>query len=271
MSSGRIGSGRGNDRGRKAREATEARSPTPVIANLLRSYPRTRPPLPAAHRAIYEDEYRSNRDGSRPIAGLAKRMESWMHRQVGVGDPQCTVLELGAGTLNHLPFEPSPTVYDIVEPFRRLFEGSEGLGRVRDTYAALADVPTDRLYDFIISVAVLEHMDDLPAEIARCCLHLKPHGELRAGIPSEGGLLWWLAWRSTTGVSYWLRNRLDYGKLMRHEHVTTAPEIAAIVDHFFEQVSITRFPTPLHHASLYTAIRARRPRLSVARSFLSTR
>lgn len=239
------------------------------IQDLLNSYPRVRPPLGSLHRAIYEREYKSNRNGGRPIEAAAKKMEAWMHRQLRVDDAEREILELGAGTLNHLAFERATKFYDIVEPFSQLFQGSHNLPRVRSVYSCLADIPANKTYDFIISVAVLEHMDDLPSEIARCCIHMRPDAEFRAGIPSEGGLLWWIGWRLTTGLSYWLRNRLDYGELLRHEHLNTAPEILSIVRYFFEHVEIKRFPTPFHQGSFYTLIRAVRPRLPIAREFLN--
>ena len=53
---------------------------------------------------------------------------------------------------------------------------------------------------------------------------------VQACIPSEGGAFWWLSWRLSTGMSYYIRTGLDYGVAMRHEHVNTAPEIVAIGD-----------------------------------------
>ena len=124
-------------------------------------------------------------------------------------------------------------------------------------------------YDRIISVAVLEHIEDLPCEIARCCLHLNQGGVFQAGIPSEGGFLWWLGWRATTGMSYWLRNRLDYGVLMRHEHLSTGPEIIRIVRLLFTDVSVRRFFLPFHHLSLYAYVEARNPNMATVDKLLT--
>jgi hypothetical protein len=229
------------------------------VDRLLASYPRERPPLSPAHERVYEQEYKLNRQGDRAIEGLAKQLEGWMHRQVARqrGAP---VLELGAGTLNHLPFEPAVEPYDIVEPFKALYEGSPLLCRVRDVFDSQADIPEGRRYRRIVSIAVLEHMTDLPRELARSGLALEDGGVFQAGIPSEGGLLWWIGWRCTTGMTYFLRTRLDYGVLMRHEHVNEAPEILSLVRYFFEDVTAKRFPLPHHHLSLYVYIEARHPR-----------
>ena len=212
-------------------------------ASLLSTFPRERPPLTAAHQAVYAREYKLNRDGALAAAGLAQRLERWMHRQVAAGAGGAT-LELGAGTLNHLPHEPEQGDYDIVE------------------------IPDDTRYRRIISIAVLEHMVDLPRELARAGLLLDEGGAFQAGIPSEGGLAWWLGWRCTTGVSYWLRNRLDYGILMRHEHVNNAAEIVLLIRHFFEDVRIKRFPLPFHQLSFYTYIAARKPNVNRCRDYL---
>ncbi len=241
------------------------------IRRLLRTYPRTRPPLPEAQRRIYEAEYRLNRTGARPVEGLAKRLERWMHRRVAEGAGEGPVLELGAGTLNHLSFEGEIGEYDIVEPFAALYSDRPERARIRDAFADIADVPGDRRYRRILSVAALEHVPDLPDVLARAGLLLAENGHFQAGIPSEGGLLWGLGWRLTTGVSYRLRTGQDYGRLMRHEHLSRAPEIIALVRHFFGEVSIRRFPLPAHHLSLYVYLSARRPALAACREQLAGR
>lgn len=228
------------------------------LERLLASYPRERPPLSAAHERVYEQEYKLNRRGERAIEGLAKKLEGWMHQQVA-RHRDAPVLEVGAGTLNHLPFEPAVQPYDIVEPFKALYEDSPLLSRVRSAFDSQADIPEGRRYRRIVSVAVLEHMTDLPRELARSGLALEDGGVFQAGFPSEGGLLWWLGWRFTTGMTYYLRTKLDYGVLMRHEHVNQAPEILSLVRYFFEDVAAKRFPLPHHQLSLYVYIEARHP------------
>lgn len=238
------------------------------IPALLKSYPRQRPPLSDAHKAAYKQEYRLNREGVSTVGGIAIKLEAWMHRRVSrVGSG--AVLELGAGTLNHLAFEADNPAYDAVEPMAFLYEGSERRQRVRDIFPTVQDVPGDRRYGRIISVAVLEHMCDLPRDVARAALAMDEGAHFLAGIPSEGGLAWGLAWRMTTGVSYRLRTGLDYKVQMRHEHINTAPEIIAVLRHLFENVSVARFPLPVHHLSFYTVITATAPRLDRCRDVLA--
>lgn len=211
-----------------------------------------------------------NREGVRIAEGLAKRMEEWMHRQVQ-GAPGDRLLELGAGTLNHVRFEKGTASYEAVEPFTGLYTNSPERTQVTGIYSYQDEIPDEKRYTRIISVAALEHMVDLPYELSLAALHLDSGGVFKAGIPSEGGFLWWLGWRFTTGAAYYLRHRLDYGVLMRHEHINTAPEIFALARHFFEDVTIRRFPLPAHHLSLYASLEAARPRLDLARKVVASR
>jgi hypothetical protein len=230
------------------------------IDAILASYPRIRPPLTSEHEKLYIQEYKKNREGDRRVDNLAQKIETWMHHQV-VNHKSEDLLELGAGTLNHIKYENPDTVYDIVEPFTELYQNSPRLNQVRDIYCSLEEISQEKKYSRIISIATLEHMTNLPLEIARSAAHMRNNSIFQAGIPSEGGFLWWLGWRCTTGVSYWLRNRLDYGVLMRHEHVNKANEIIAIVEYFFEHVKIKRFPMPFHFLSLYTYLEATKPHM----------
>lgn len=192
------------------------------------------------------------------------QLEAWMHRELA-RRPAETILEIGAGNLNHVPYHPAARAYDVVEPFRELWEDSPHRHCVRAIFRDIAEIPEQAAYDEVLSIAVLEHLTDLPAIIARAALLLREGGSMRAGFPSEGGFLWGLAWRSTTGIAYRLRRGLDYGAIMRHEHVNSAPEILQLLGYFFAEVEVTRFPVPWHHLSFYTVASAISPRLDRCR------
>lgn len=241
-----------------------------TIEQLLESYPRSRTPLPAQYEEHYLREYRINRTGASLATALAARMESWMHRQVAL-KAGGRVLELGAGTLNHLAYEREYERYDIVEPFVELLQGSSELSRINAQYRDISEVPRDCRYDRVISIAVLEHLTDLPVIVAQAALLLAEGGIFQAGIPSEGGFLWGLAWRCTTAPGFRLRTGLDYGVVMRHEHVNEAREILAIVRHFFEQVRIRFFPFPGMHLSFYIYLEASGPREQACADYLKKR
>lgn len=240
------------------------------VQEILARYPKSRPALPPAHAHIYARHYRENRDGEGAANSVATRLERWMHRRVAKAGSGGRVLELGAGTLNHLRFEsPFPAVYDVVEPFTALFEGRRESARVRAFYRDIGDIVPTEQYDRIISIAVLEHLTVLPDIVARAGLLLAEDGTFAAGVPSEGGALWHCAWRFGTGMAYYLRHGLDYADLMRHEHVNTADEILTVIGHFFAMQEVRRFPLNALHASLYTFVSAKRPDVARCRAYLA--
>ena len=206
---------------------------------LFSQFPKERVPLPPDYAAIYFKHYRNSREGNSQILSLAKLAERWMHRNVAAdvkqGAPQAT-LEIGAGTLNQLPYEPHSNPYDIVEPFRDLFQSSPHLHRIRNVYHDICDVPADAKYQRVTSVAVLEHVCNLPELVAQGALLLARGGTFRAGIPSEGTILWRLGWKTTTALDFRARYKLDYEVLMKYEHVNTAREIEEVLRYFFGDI-----------------------------------
>lgn len=236
------------------------------IEAVLARFPKVRPPLTPEVQAIYLRQYKENRSGRTPAASAAQRLERWMHRQVAAdvaGGAVKPTLELGAGMLNQLPYERFTAPYDIVEPFEALYADAPERGRVRDIFADIAEAPAERRYGRITSVAALEHMCDLPLVLARAAQLLEPGGSLRVAYPAEGGFLWTLGWRLTTGLEFRLRHGLDYGIMMRHEHVNSAGEIEALSRAVFGEVRIRSFGLG-RQLSLYRFLEARGPRLEVA-------
>lgn len=191
-----------------------------------------------------------------------------MHRRIASRQHGSEVLELGAGTLNHLQYEPAHLEYDAVEPFRELWDGRPNLSRVRAIYGSISEIPLQLTYDRIISVAVLEHLTELPEMVAAAALHLKKDGVFQAGIPSEGGLAWGLAWRFSTAISFRIRTGLSYAEIMRHEHVNNAQEILEICRWLFDEIEIERFPMRAQHLSFYTVFEARAPRVERCRELI---
>jgi SAM-dependent methyltransferase len=231
------------------------------VEALLSTYPRSRPELPPKQQASYVEHYRSNRAGKQGLSKTVLKLESWMHRRVAQDVAGGTHLEIGAGNLNHVPYLSPDCILDAVEPFKELWEDSPVRSRVRRVYSAIQEIPCKQKYDCIFSVAVLEHLTDLPLMLARAGLLLREGGTFRAGFPSEGGLLWGLAWRFTTGVEYRLKRGLDYAAIMRHEHLNTAREILLLLRHFYQTVEVVRFPLPFDQFSFYTAAIASEPRI----------
>jgi len=213
-------------------------------AHPFSDFPKKRVPLPPEYEAIYLQHYRNSREGRSKILGLAKWAEAWMHRKVAEdvrqGAPKAT-LEIGAGTLNQLPYESSSDPYDIVEPFHELYQSSPHRHRIRNIFADISEVPPETKYERVTSIAALEHVCDLPELVARSALLLTEAGQFRAGIPSEGTILWRLGWATTTALDFRARYKLDYEVLMKYEHVNTAREIEDVLRYFFAAVSSSVF------------------------------
>lgn len=226
---------------------------------LLASYPRKRTALSAAWQKIYAETYKQSRGGKTLLYKLTQKLESWMHRQVSAAGRTRRLLEIGAGTLNHVQYEKDIDRYDVIEPFLELYAGSPDIVRISSFYSDIAEIPATERFDRIASVAVLEHILDLPHAVARAGLLLDEGGIFAAGIPSEGGFLWGLSWRASVGLAARIKHGLDYGDLMRHEHVSEAPEIIAVVRHFFRNCEVRRFPLPFYNLSLYSCIIASDP------------
>ncbi len=211
------------------------------------NFPKKRPPLPEEIKNIYKAHYKLNRKGETKVTSLSKKMESWMHKQIAKDvvknqDIQKSTLEIGAGTLNQLQYEPMVEIYDIIEPFQDLFKNSPYLKRIRNVYKDISDIPADSRYDRITSVATLEHICNLPLVVAKSAILLKKEdGTFCVSIPSEGTFFWTLGWKLTTGIEFKLKYGLDYGILMKHEHVNTAKEIEEVLEYFFRNITCKVF------------------------------
>lgn len=205
---------------------------------LFSDFPKIRPALPPEYQKIHLQHIQENRHGQSPASRMSTALEGWMHRRIArdARHQSLSTLEIGAGTLNHLRYESHNSAYDIVEPAHYLFQNSPFLRFVRTIYNDVNEVQPDTRYDRIISIASFEHICDLPEVVARCGLLLKPDGQLRAAIPTEGGPLWKLGWKLTTGWEFKRRYGLDYEVIMRVEHVNTWREVADVLNYFFQSV-----------------------------------
>lgn len=71
------------------------------ILDLIKKYPKRRPALNKKLKKIFNFEYKKNRTNL-----LSQLSESWLHFSIkGRKEDLNKSLEIGAGTLNHLPYE----------------------------------------------------------------------------------------------------------------------------------------------------------------------
>ena len=177
-------------------------------------------------------------------------MESWMHKKTSSINGK-NILELGAGNLNHIKYEIAFDNYDIVEPFSDLYKDNPYLSSVRSIFNSLEEVKCS--YDKIVSIATLEHLVDLPKEVILCKKLLHKDGIFQVAVPCEGEFAFKLGWMLTTGIAFKLKHKLDYSKLMEHEHVNTISEIYNILENNFNIIKFQRSPfmLPIKNLSFY--------------------
>lgn len=227
-----------------------------IFKEVIKNYPKKRPLLSNKYKKIYNNHYSDNRNGAGFFNMLSQKMESWMHKKVSSIEAK-DVLEVGAGNLNHLPYEKNYRNYDIVEPFYQLYHNNSKKKYLRNIYSSLSEV--DKSYDKIISIATFEHLLNLPDELMQCKKLLKKKGILQIAIPCEGEFAFKLGWMLTTSLAFKLKYNLDYSKIMKYEHVNTIDEILILLNNYFKITKFKRSPfiLPIKNLSFYAYIECR--------------
>jgi len=224
--------------------------------NILEKYPKKRIHLPDEFKQVYQSAYFYSRSNKGAVKKIFKFFTNWMHIMVAEkAKGSDEVLELGAGNLSHLAFEKYNT-YDVIEPFDELYDSSVSKNLIRQRYRYSTNINFNLKYDRILSIATLEHLTNLPYDIAILARQLKDNGIFQSSYPSEGGFLWYLGSRYVSGLNFFLKYRLNFDTLLRFEHVNTAKEIEDVVGIFFKKVKVVRFPFNLLHGSLFCYIEA---------------
>ena len=201
--------------------------------------------LPDKYLEIYEEFYLDYSQNNSFFRKIASFLESWCHLLTykSYPDPQ-SILELGAGNLNHVKYEKKFQYYDVIEPKQFLINASDPIDRdkITNIYSDIKELPENKIYEKIISIGVLEHIEELDYVLEKISYKLTPQGKFLVTIPAEGELLWWLVWRLTTGIAFWLKHRLDYGVIMKYEHVNTASKVIRLLNKYFKINFIKSFP-----------------------------
>jgi len=233
-------------------------------------YPKIRQPLPKEYLAIYEEHIKKNRDGETSVTSISQRLEKWLHKKVAEGSaPDLTTLEIGAGTLNQLQYESVSESYDIIEPFKALYENSSLITQIGNIYNLIEDVPLTNRYDRITSCAVFEHVENLPYVVGKSGLLLNDNGQLRVAVPSEGGAFWKIGYTLTTGIEFRIKRKLNYSVIMKYEHINTVDEIESVIKWFYKDVSVKRFGLGKHF-SFYTFFAAQNPDIERCNGYLKS-
>ena len=192
--------------------------------------------LPPKYEQIYEEFYLDYSNANNLFRKLSLLVERWYHLQAYKSQPKAnSILEIGAGNLNHVKFEKSFKFYDVVEPKQFLLDSAEDKYKflIRDRYKDISEIPKNKSYDKIIAIAVVEHIKDLSFLLNEVSKRLNLDGRFIIEIPAEGEFLWWLGWRLTTGIGFWLKYKLNYGIIMKYEHVNNVEKIFKEIRKYF--------------------------------------
>lgn len=241
-----------------------------MIFKILNSYPRTRPPLPKKYKDIYSQHYIYCRSNKGLIRKIFIFFTNWMHLAISKeSNENKSILELGAGTLNHLNFE-KYSYYDIIEPFDDLYLSATNRNQIRYRYKYSNDEKCSDTYDRIISVATLEHLTNLPLDMAILALKLKKKGIFQHSYPSEGSLFWHISSRYISGLNFYLKYKLNFKVFLNHEHVNSANDIETVIKKIFKKVLIKRFPLNFFNLSLFSHIKAEDPDIELCKKIINS-
>ena len=202
---------------------------------LLKKYPKKRPSLNKKLKKIFNFEYKKNRTNF-----LSQLSESWLHFSIkGRKESLNKSLEIGAGTLNHVPYEEMKNnKYDVIEPKKFLYKNNNNKVLINKFYSNLNFVPNNK-YDRIISCAVLEHLEDLPKYLHLSAKKLKKNGYQSHSIPCEGYPIWDISWYLMSGISFKIRTGQNFREVQKHEHINNYDEILTLINFFYKKVKIS--------------------------------
>jgi hypothetical protein len=231
--------------------------------SFTRDHPSSTHMLPIEYQNIYKEFYKEYASSATTARKVAQIFESWYHHKVSKWqrEKSVSILEIGCGSLSHMKYESRYHTYDVVEPKQFLLKNSRpsDLARVTNIYESLDTIPVNKRYTKIISIACLEHIKDLECHLSLVKERLEANGSFIVAIPAEGELLWWLGWRLTTGIGFWLKYKLDYGVIMRFEHVNSAQQVMKELKKQFSISKERSYPFNLKNLRLYIALECKLP------------
>jgi hypothetical protein len=238
------------------------------IEKLLNNFPKKRPKLSYEIKKYFDEFYKNNRENS-----ISQLFESWMHKAIKSIKGQSRTLEFGAGTLNHLVYEDlKKNKYDIIEPKKYLYANYKEKIHINKFYKNLS-YTKNNYYNRIISIAVLEHLVDLPYFLAESAKKLKKKNSFQShSIPCQGYFIWDLCWYLFNFLKVKIKTGKSFSEIQRHEHVNSAKEILAIIRFFYKNVKVKySYPAFFAHFSFYMNINFSRPDLNRIDAYLKYR
>jgi len=172
-----------------------------------------------------------------------------------------TTLEIGAGLGAHARFEDLTRQHYYCLEYREEF-CKELLRAFPADRVVCGDIEQrqpwpDHFFDRIVGIHVLEHLRNLPAALAEIKRLLKIDGTFDVVLPCEGGLAYSLARKVSAERLFRRRFGMDYGPIIRNEHVSTLDEILDEVNRDFEVRLRSFFPLRIPIGALNLCVACR--------------
>lgn len=233
-------------------------------------WPKTVPDLSAAQRHAREQFVR---EWLEILPRKYSSLERFNHGFVAKlpHSPGCRTLEIGFGFGEHLRYERGDQDYYCLD-YREDF-CSRVRGLLPADHVCCGDIQetqlqwSDGMFDRIIAIHVLEHLPRLPDALEEVNRLLNNEGVFDVVIPCEGGLAYSLARKISAERMFRRRFKMDYGPIIRSEHVNTHAEIVSALEDSFRVNRARFFPTfvPFVDLNLVSAYRFTKRNSSISR------
>lgn len=220
----------------------------------------------------YRERFADVYDASNYASPLQSRVMRASHRLVEKPFDETArfdrVLEIGAGTGEHLPFvrhqfnhyvltDLDPKTLDVA----RSKLGGVAEGKLSfEVQAGSTLAYPDNSFDRVVAVHVLEHIYQPHLVIKELSRVLKRGGVLSILIPTDPGLAWRLGRRLGPRKNA-LAQGIAYDYVMAREHVNSCNNLVAILRHYFPNATESWWPFPIGSIdlNLFFAFHARMP------------
>jgi len=158
-------------------------------------------------------------------------------------------LEVGAGLGGHIAYENLDNQqYYAMELRENMAENLEREYPTVKTFVGDIQKRTefsDKQFDRIIAIHLLEHLPDLPAALTEIHRVLKDDGQFTVVIPCEGGMAYGLARYISSNQIFKKKFKMKYDWLMKTEHVNQPNEIIDEIRREFVIIKKEFFPLRL--------------------------
>lgn len=217
------------------------------------------------YRTKFADIYDQSNYGGGLQSFTMRASHKLVEKKFGSSDYFSNILEVGAGTGEHVPFVrhrfDSYTLTDMDEKTLEVAKGKYGAlhpDKLRfDTQSGSNLTYPDDSFDRLIAAHVLEHIYQPHLALKEWCRVIKPGGTLSILIPTDPGIAWRLG-RHLGPRRNAIAQGIAYDYVMAREHVNPCNNLIAFLRHYFPDAQESWWPTPIPSidANLFFAFHA---------------